>query len=72
MTTEKHNYLQLIKAKQWPSRVFIDGNPITITVKDIFIKNGDEFTEFTEFIDQNNEHRILRSDLIEVPTFTMN
>jgi hypothetical protein len=68
MPTDKHNYLQLIKAKQWPSRVFIDGNPITITVKDIFVKNGDEFTEF---IDQNNEHRILRSKLIEVPTFTM-
>ncbi len=68
MTTEKHNYLQLIKANQWAARVFIDGNPITITVKDIFVKNGDEFTEF---IDQNNEHRILRSDLIVVPTFTM-
>ncbi len=68
MTTEKHNYLQLIKANQWASRVFIDGNPITITVKDVFVKNGDEFTEF---IDQNNEHRILRSKLIEVPTFTM-
>lgn len=68
MTTEKHNYLQLIKANQWVARVFIDGNPITITVKDIFVKNGDEFTEFT---DQNNEHRILRSDLIVVPTFTM-
>ncbi|MBL7003942.1 MAG: hypothetical protein ISR69_07950 [Gammaproteobacteria bacterium] len=63
MTTEKHNFLQLIKAKQWTSRVFINGNPITITVK-----NGDEFTEF---IDQNNEHRILRSELIDVPTFTM-
>ncbi|MDB3972036.1 hypothetical protein N9400_01215 [Candidatus Thioglobus sp.] len=61
--------MQLIKAKQWPSRVFIDGNPITIRVKDIFVKNGDEFTEF---IDQNNEHRILRSELIELPTFTMN
>ena len=68
MTTEKHNYLQLIKANQWASRVFINGDPITITVKDIFVKNGDEFTEF---IDQNNEHRILRSELIEVPTFTM-
>ena len=68
MPTEKHNYLQLIKANQWASRVFIDGNRITITVQDIFVKNGDEFTEF---IDQNNEHRILRSELIEVPTFTM-
>ena len=68
MTTEKHNYLQLIKANQWASRVFIDGNPITITVKDIFVENGEEFTSF---IDQNNEHRILRSDLIVVPTFTM-
>ncbi len=68
MTTEKHNYLQLIKANQWASRVFINGDPITITVKDIFVKNSDEFIEF---IDQNNEHRILRSELIEVPTFTM-
>ena len=68
MLTEKYNYLQLIKAKQWASRVFINGDPITIIVKDVFVKNGDEFTEF---IDQNNEHRILRSELIEVPTFTM-
>jgi hypothetical protein len=68
MTTEKHNYLQLIKANQWASRVFIDGNPITITVKDIFVENGEEFTSF---IDQNNEKRVLRSDLIVVPTFTM-
>ena len=68
MTTEKHNYLQLIKANQWVSRVFIDGNPITITVQDIFVENGEEFTTF---VDQNNEHRTLRSDLIEVPTFTM-
>jgi hypothetical protein len=68
MPTEKHNYFQLIKANQWPSRVFIDGNPITITVQDIFVENGEEFTTF---IDQNNEKRTLRSDLIEVPTFTM-
>jgi hypothetical protein len=68
MTTEKHNYLQLIKANQWASRVFIDGNPITITVQDIFVENGEEFTTF---VDQNNEHRTLRSDLIEVSTFTM-
>jgi hypothetical protein len=68
MTTEKHNYLQLIKANQWASRVFIDGNPITITVQDIFVENGEEFTTF---VDQNNEHRTLKSDLIEVPTFTM-
>ena len=68
MTIEKHNFLQLVKSKQWASRVFINGNPITITVKDIFVKNDDEFTEF---IDQNNEHRILRSELIEIPTFTM-
>ena len=68
MTTEKHNYLQLIKANQWASRVFIDGNPITITVQDIFVENGEEFTTF---VDQNNEKRTLRSDLIEVPTFTM-
>jgi len=68
MSTDKHNYLQLIKANQWPSRVFIDGNPITITVQDIFVENGEEFTTF---IDQNNEKRTLKSDLIEVPTFTM-
>jgi len=68
MTTEKHNYLQLIKANQWASRVFIDGNPITITVQDIFVENGEEFTTF---VDQNNVHRTLKSDLIEVPTFTM-
>jgi hypothetical protein len=68
MTTEKHNYLQLIKANQWASRVFIDGNPITITVQDIFVENGEEFTTF---VDQNNEKRTLKSDLIEVPTFTM-
>ena len=68
MPTEKHNYLQLIKANQWASRVFIDGNPITITVQDIFVENGEEFTSF---IDQNNEKRVLRSDLIVVPTFTM-
>ena len=68
MPTEKHNYLQLIKVNPWESRVFIDGNPITITVQDIFVENGEEFTTF---VDQNNEHRTLRSDLIEVPTFTM-
>ena len=68
MPTEKHNYLQLIKANQWASRVFIDGNPITITVQDIFVENGEEFTTF---VDQNNVHRTLKSDLIEVPTFTM-
>ena len=68
MTTEKHNYLQLIKANQWASRVFIDGDPITITVQDIFVENGEEFTTF---VDQNNVHRTLKSDLIEVPTFTM-
>jgi hypothetical protein len=68
MTTEKHNYLQLIKANQWASRVFIDGNPITITVQDIFVENGEEFVAF---VDQNDEHRTLELDLIEVPTFTM-
>ena len=68
MPTEKHNYLQLIKVNQWASRVFINGDPITITVKDVFVENGEELTSF---IDQNNEHRILRSDLIVVPTFTM-
>ncbi len=30
------------------------------------------YNNYSEFIDQNNEHRILRSELIEVPTFTMN
>jgi hypothetical protein len=68
MPTEKHNYFQLIKANQWASRVFIDGEPITITIQDIFIENGDEFVAF---VDQNNVHRTLKSDLIEVPTFTM-
>ncbi len=68
MSIEKHNYLQLIRANQWASRVFIDGEPITITIQDIFVKNDDEFVEF---IDQDNKHRILRSELIEVPTFTM-
>ena len=68
MPTEKHNYLQLIKANQWASRVFIDGNPITITVQDIFVENGEEFVAF---VDQNDEHRTLKLDLIEVPTFTM-
>ena len=68
MTTEKHNYLQLIKANQWASRVFIDGNPITITIQDIFVENGEEFVAF---VDQNDEHRTLKLDLIEVPTFTM-
>ena len=68
MTTEKHNYLQLIKTNQWASRVFIDGNPITITIQDIFVENGEEFVAF---VDQNDEHRTLKLDLIEVPTFTM-
>jgi hypothetical protein len=68
MPTEKHNYLQLIKTNQWASRVFIDGNPITITIQDIFVENGEEFVAF---VDQNDEHRTLKSDLIEVPTFTM-
>jgi hypothetical protein len=68
MPTEKHNYFQLIKANQWASRVFIDGNPITITVQDIFVENDEEFVAF---VDQNDEHRTLKLDLIEVPTFTM-
>jgi hypothetical protein len=68
MPTEKHNYLQLIKTSQWASRVFIDGNPITITIQDIFVENGEEFVAF---VDQNDEHRTLKLDLIEVPTFTM-
>ena len=68
MPTDKHNYFQLIKANQWASRVFIDGNPITITIQDVLTKDGEEFITF---VDQNNEKRTLRSDLIEVPTFTM-
>jgi hypothetical protein len=68
MPTDKHNYLQLIRINQWASRVFIDGKPITITIQDIFIENGEEFVAF---VDQNDEHRTLKSDLIEVPTFTM-
>jgi hypothetical protein len=68
MTTEKHNYLQLIKVNQWASRVFIGGKPITITIQDIFIEDGDEFVTF---VDQNDQHRTLKLDLIEVPTFTM-
>jgi hypothetical protein len=68
VTTDKRNYFDLIRSRQWASRVFIDGSPITITIQDVFIKNGDEFVEF---IDQNNKHRILRSGLIEIPTFTM-
>ena len=68
MPTEKHNYLQLIKANQWPSRVFIDGDPITITIKNIFVDNGEGYVVF---VDQNKEWRVLKSDLIEVPTFTM-
>ena len=65
---DKHNYFQIIKVNQWASRVFIGGNPITITIQDVFTKDGEEFTTF---VDQNNEKRTLRSDLIEVPTFTM-
>lgn len=68
MSTEKHNYLQLIRANQWLSRVLINGNPITITIQDIFVEGGEEFTTF---IDQNDELRTLKSDLIEVPTFTI-
>ena len=68
MPTDKHNYLQLIKANQWASRVFINGDPITITIKNIFVDNGEEYVVF---VDQNKEWRVLKSDLIEVPTFTM-
>ncbi len=68
MTTEKHNYLQLIKANQWASKVFINGDPITITIKNIFVDNGEEYVVF---VDQNKEWRVLKADLIEVPTFTM-
>jgi hypothetical protein len=38
------------------------------STQDVFTKDGEEFTTF---VDQNNEKRTLRSDLIEVPTFTM-
>jgi len=41
--------------------VFIGGKPITITIQDIFIEDGDEFVTF---VDQNNEHRAIRSDQI--------
>lgn len=68
MPTEKHNYLQLIKANQWASRVFINGDPITITIKNIFVDNGEKYVVF---VDQNKEWRVLKADLIEVPTFTM-
>lgn len=68
MSTDKHNYLQLIKANQWASRVFIDGDPITITIKNIFVDNGEKYVVF---VDQNKEWRVLKADLIEVPTFTM-
>lgn len=57
-----------MRINQWASRIFVVGKPITITMQDIFVKNDDDFIEF---IDQNNEHRILRSGLIEVPTFIM-
>ena len=68
MSTEKYNYLQLIKSNQWASRVFINGNPITITIQEIFNKDGEEFVKF---VDQNNEQRTILSNLIEIPTFTM-
>jgi len=68
MSTDKYNYLQLIKANQWASRVFINGDPITITIKNIFVDNGEKYVVF---VDQNKEWRVLKADLIEVPTFTM-
>ena len=68
MSTEKYNYLQLIQSNQWVSRVFINGNPITITIKKIFNKDGGGFIKF---VDQNNEQRAILSNLIEIPTFTM-
>jgi len=68
MSTDKHNYLQLIKANQWASRVFINGDPITITIKNIFVDNGEKYVVF---VDQNKEWRVLKADLIKVPTFTM-
>ncbi len=68
MSTEKNNYLQLMKANQWTSRVFINGDPITITIKNIVVDNSEEYVVF---VDQNKEWRVLKADLIEVPTFTM-
>jgi|GEM_PF-494386 hypothetical protein len=64
MPTDKYNYLQLMKINQWKARIFIDGNPITITIQDIFVENGEEFVAF---VDQNDEQRTLKSDLIEAP-----
>jgi len=68
MPTEKFNYLQLIKSNQWASRVFINGNPIAVTVQEIFNKDGEGFVKF---VDQNNEQITILSNLIEIPTFTM-
>jgi len=66
MPNDKHNYFQLLKAHSWASKMFIDGNPITITIQDVFTKDGEEFITF---VDLDNNQRTLKSDLIEVPKF---
>jgi len=68
MSTDKKKFLKLMKVNQWSPRVFIDGKPNTISIQDIFTKDD---KEFVTFFDQNNEQKTLCSDLIEVPTFTM-
>jgi hypothetical protein len=54
--------------KNKPTRVLIDGNPITIIIQDVFTKDGDEFATF---VDQDNNQRTLQSNLIEVSSYTM-
>jgi|JYMV01.1.fsa_nt_gi hypothetical protein len=54
--------------KNKPTRVLIDGNPITVIIQDIFTKDGDEFATF---VDQDNNQRTLQSNLIEVSSYTM-
>ena len=68
MFTEKHNFLQLMKANQFKTRVFINGNPVAIAIQDLFVENDEEFTAF---IDQDGNKKTIKSALIEVPTFTM-
>ena len=41
---------------------------LPLLLKNIFVDNGEEFVVF---IDQNEEWRVLKANLIEVPTFTM-
>jgi|LWDU01.1.fsa_nt_gi hypothetical protein len=68
MSSEHNNFLRLMKANQWQTRAMIDSKPITIIIQDALTKNGEEFVIF---VDQDNNQRTLRADLIEVPTFTM-